>query len=207
MSDADKKTNTRWGLDSTIKTLTAKERLLNAAKACYERKGISKTTMEDIAQEAKVTRRTVYRHFSGQQDILTGVVYREVNAFWASLLQELEHVDSFGDFLVEALIYTLHHAPKTATHSFLFNQDILPVVNQIYISSEKFVTQRAEFLRPVFERLNQDKALNPELDLIMITEWFNRIAVSYLATPSPFYQTETELRKLFHAMLPPVVCH
>ncbi len=205
MSDTGSKLDTRWGLDTTIESLTAKERLLNAAKVCYERKGIPKTTMEDIAKEAKVARRTVYRHFSGQQDILNGVVYREVNAFWLVLEQELEHIDNFADFLVEALIYTLQQAPKTPTHSFLFGQDILPVVNQMYISSEEFITQRAELLRPIFDRFKQNGDLNPALDLLMITEWFNRIAVSYLATPSPFYQTEDELRKLFHEMLLPVI--
>jgi AcrR family transcriptional regulator len=201
MMDADTKSNTRrWGLDTTIEALSARERLLNAAKVCYERKGIPKTTMEDIASEAKVTRRTVYRHFGSHQEVLNGVVHREANLFWAELLQHLAFTDSFEEFILEALIYTLKHAPETPTHSFLFDQDILPVVNQIYLSSEDFICQRAEILRPVYERFSPDT----ELDLVMVTEWFNRIAVSYLATPSPFYQTEDELRILFRAMLLPV---
>ena len=40
---------------------TARDRLLDAAEACFERSGISNTTVEDIAKQASVSRATVYR--------------------------------------------------------------------------------------------------------------------------------------------------
>ncbi len=201
MSDAAANGNTlRWGLDATIESLSARERLLNAARACYEHKGIAKTTMEDIAREAGVTRRTVYRHFGSHSEVLSGVVQREANRFWAELQQHLPPVESFQAFILEALIYTLKHAPQTPTHSFLFNQNILPLVNEMYLNSRGFIEQRVEILRPVYERFNP----GGELDLVMVTEWLDRIMVSYLATPSPFFRSEDELRKLFRTMLLPV---
>jgi len=45
---------------------TARDRLLDAAEACFERSGISKTTVEDIAKQASVSRATVYRYFAGR---------------------------------------------------------------------------------------------------------------------------------------------
>jgi hypothetical protein len=130
------------------------------------------------------------------------MVQREAQLFWAGLQLHLDFTESFEEYILEALIYTLKHAPETHTHSFLFDQNILPIVNEIYLSSEDFIIQRVEDLRPVYERFNP----GGKLDLIMLTEWFNRIVVSYLATPSPFYQSEAELRKLFRAMLLPVFC-
>ena len=56
-----------------------------------------------------------------------------------------------------------------------------------------------ENLRPVYEHFNP----GGELDLVMVMEWFNRVVVSYLATPSPFYQSDSELLMLFRAMLLP----
>ena len=189
----------RWGLDTTIKALSARERLLDAAKQCYAAQGIARTTMEDIAQEAKVTRRTVYRHFGSHQEIMSAVVYREAALFWEQLQLRLQSVESFEEYLVEATLYVIMHAAETPTHSFLFNQDILPIVNQLYLSSEEFISERAEFLRPVYERFHP----GGDLDLLMVVEWFNRIVVSYLATPSPFFRSEDELRQLFRAMLAP----
>ena len=186
-------------LDATNNSLPTKERLLNATKVCYERQGIPKTTMEDIASEANVTRRTVYRHFGSHQEVLSAVVHRESNLFWDLLQQHLTFTESFEEYILEALIYILKHAPETPTHRFLFNQDILPIVNQMYLSSEDFISQRAKALRPVYEKFNPDG----KLDMIMVTEWFNRTVVSYLASPSSFYQSEDELRILFRTMLLP----
>lgn len=202
MPNTESKADTRWGLATSIESLSARERLLNAARDCYARHGIAKTTMEDIATEAKVTRRTVYRHFGSHQEVLNGVVRREANRFWAALHEHLAGVESFDEYVLEAMIYTLKHGPETPTHSFLFNQSILPIVHQMYLSNEEFIRQAAENLRPTYERLAPDG----DLDLLMVTEWFNRIVVSYLATPSPFYHSEDELRGLFRTMLSPALC-
>jgi AcrR family transcriptional regulator len=200
MPDTTITSNRRRGeVEVTIDPPPTKERLLNAAKICYERQGIPKTTMEDIASEANVTRRTVYRHFGSHQEVLSAVVQRESNLFWNELQQHLGCTESFGEYILEALIYILKHAPETPTHSFLFNQDILPIINQVYLSSEDFIKQRAEALRPVYEKFNP----GGQLDLVMVTEWFNRTVVSYLASPSSFYQSEDELRTLFRTMLLP----
>ena len=41
----------------------AKARLMDAAEECFDRYGVVKTTMDDIAKTAGVSRPTVYRHF------------------------------------------------------------------------------------------------------------------------------------------------
>ena len=40
----------------------ARELLLDATERCFERYGIAKTTIDDIADEAGVSRGTVYRY-------------------------------------------------------------------------------------------------------------------------------------------------
>jgi AcrR family transcriptional regulator len=142
----------------------------------------------------------VYRHFGSHQEILSAVVYREAGLFWEQLQPHLQSSESFEDYLIEAMVHVIMHASETPTHSFLFNQDILPIVNQLYLSSADFISERAEFLRPAYERFHPGGGL----DLLMVVEWFNRIVVSYLATPSPIFQSEDELRQLFRAMLGPV---
>ncbi len=55
----------------------ARDRLLNAAERCFERLGLRRTTIDDIAQEAKVSRSTVYRYFDGRGDLLVSAYLRE----------------------------------------------------------------------------------------------------------------------------------
>jgi len=47
--------------------------ILEAAQSCFARYGFFKTTILDIAAQAKVTRRTVYRYYPTKEDILAAV--------------------------------------------------------------------------------------------------------------------------------------
>ncbi|WP_051341920.1 TetR/AcrR family transcriptional regulator [Pseudonocardia spinosispora] len=53
---------------------TQSSRIVAAASACYDRGGIDKTTMEDVAAEAGLSRPTIYRHFAAKEDLVVAVV-------------------------------------------------------------------------------------------------------------------------------------
>ena len=180
-------------------------RLLDAAEYCYGRLGINGTGMADIAAHAQITRRTVYRYFANREEMLDAVVRREVARFWDAFHATQKHFDDLGRYLVEALIFTLKHAPTTHSHRFLFNEEVLPLVNRMYIDNRQHTLERVDVLRIIYENNLRKGGVRPKLDLIMLCEWFNRLAVSDLAAPSPFYQSEADLRKLFRAMLLPIL--
>lgn len=68
----------RWGEEIPSDLADARRRLLDAAEACFAQFGVAKTTVEDVAAKAKVSRATVYRYFDGRDDVLLGVLLREV---------------------------------------------------------------------------------------------------------------------------------
>ena len=61
-------TGERWGAKHSRCDGTARERLVDAAEACFDRLGVASTTVEDVAREAQVSRNTVYRYFAGGRD-------------------------------------------------------------------------------------------------------------------------------------------
>lgn len=182
-----------------------RSRLIDAAEHCYGRLGVNATGMADIAAHAQIARRTVYRYFANREEMLDAVVRREVARFWDSFHATQKRFDDLGRYLVEALIFTLKHAPTTHSHRFLFNEEVLPLVNRMYIDNRQHTLERVAVLRIVYENNLRRSGIRPKLDLVMLCEWFNRLAVSYLAAPSPFYQSEKELRGLFRAMLLPII--
>ena len=60
--------STRWGADTRMGVDDAVRRLIDAAESCFDHYGVAKTSVEDIADEAKVSRATVYRYFAGGRD-------------------------------------------------------------------------------------------------------------------------------------------
>src|SRR5438093_2337549 len=52
-------------------------RILAAAFSCAGRIGLVRTTMADVAREARLSRQTVYRYFASKHDLLMALVIRE----------------------------------------------------------------------------------------------------------------------------------
>lgn len=53
------------------------EQILAAAAEVITRIGYDKTTMSDVAEEAGLSRRTIYLYFQGKEDLFEALVYRE----------------------------------------------------------------------------------------------------------------------------------
>jgi AcrR family transcriptional regulator len=105
---------------------TLEERIVDAMLECIGRWGIAKTTADDIARTAGVSRATLYRVFPGGKDVAFEALMRsEVARFFESVSGPLEAVDSLEDALVigmvgaarflhdhEPLRYLLTHEPE-----------------------------------------------------------------------------------------------
>jgi AcrR family transcriptional regulator len=84
---------------------TVNDRVLDAAKTCIERWGIAKVTIDDIAAAARVSRATIYRMFPGGKDVLFEALrVRELEEFFARLLQRVEGATGLEDLLVRAVV-------------------------------------------------------------------------------------------------------
>ena len=84
------------------------ERLIVATQACFERYGVMKTTVEDIATAAGISRATVYRYASGRDDLILAVLMRSADQFFTRLGRRLlRPTGSMSDRIVEGILYTL----------------------------------------------------------------------------------------------------
>ncbi|MGA0878583.1 MAG: TetR/AcrR family transcriptional regulator [Ilumatobacteraceae bacterium] len=94
-------------LDATHDS-AAEIRVLEAARRCVDRWGISKVTIDDVAAEAHVSRATLYRLFPGGKDVLFEALRgRELAEFFEGMRQHLVGVESLVDFAVEVSHYAL----------------------------------------------------------------------------------------------------
>src|SRR5882724_11487134 len=61
------------------------DRLYEAALVCIDRRGYRKTSMDDIAREAGVSRPTVYTYFGSKQEVVLEVIVRQAADLLATL--------------------------------------------------------------------------------------------------------------------------
>jgi AcrR family transcriptional regulator len=88
----------------TEPALESRERVLAGTYECIARVGIAKTTVEDAARAAGVSRATVYRLFpGGREELLRDTVAWEMARFFARLGVALGPTADFCTFLERAL--------------------------------------------------------------------------------------------------------
>lgn len=80
------------------------ERVVRAAYKCFERNGIDRTSIEDIAREAGVTRPTVYRYFRGKVQIVDLISAEESRKVNAEVRKRLVRGQKFDDLVTDALL-------------------------------------------------------------------------------------------------------
>lgn len=84
-----------------------RERLLRAAEECFGRFGVAKTTMEDVAKAASVSRATLYRHFADREALVVAAVERRALINVPRMQAHIQRWPTFADRLVEGLIYNI----------------------------------------------------------------------------------------------------
>jgi AcrR family transcriptional regulator len=91
-------------------------RILDAALAVIDRKGLARLSLEDVAAEAGVSRQTVYRHVGGRDGLITATILREEEAFLDSLRGVVGHeaTPARGATLRSTLAAAIHLALEDA---------------------------------------------------------------------------------------------
>jgi AcrR family transcriptional regulator len=163
-----------------VTAYSARERLLEAAYACVARYGIGKTTMEDVAREAKVSRATVYRTFpTGKDQLVREVVAWEAARFFQRLAAAVDRAPDVTAVVEEALVFA-HRAIDD--HAVL--QKILQTEPELLIplltgQSEVLVGFVRTFLLP---RL-ADAELRPGLTPGAAADYVARMVLSFIGSP------------------------
>lgn len=163
------------------------ERIRSAALECFARRGVTRTTVDDIAVEAGVSRATLYRAFPGGKDTLVDAVLgRELHRFFVELSDELaRHPDPEGllvagigaalRFLTThpALRAVLDHEPELVLSQVAFHR-LGPILDAAVVFA-------APYLRPHVRSDHPD----PDAAATEVADLLVRLVLSHALEPSP----------------------
>jgi AcrR family transcriptional regulator len=83
------------------------EAILDAAVVEFERHGLRRVALEDVARRAGVSRTTIYRRFANKDDLIAAVVERENVALFADIAAELKQAGPQSNYYVEAFTLSI----------------------------------------------------------------------------------------------------
>jgi AcrR family transcriptional regulator len=187
------------------KTQPVRERLLDAAEGCLEQFGSEKTSMEDVARAAGMSRATVYRYFENREALLLGVASRQASALAAEAINYLAQFSTISDWLVEGLLFTLREIPNRPVFASLVTSLDSRASSSLWLGSTSLVEIGINVLQPIFSNAKAQGLLRDDVEPEMLVEWLLRMLWTYLNAPSQVATDEEGMRKLFRMMLIPAV--
>lgn len=182
----------------------ARDRIVDAALDCFRRYGIAKTTVEDVARAAGVSRPTVYRQFRGGRDeIVLEVLVRRGAVHYARIGRVMDRHPDLGDAVVAGVHEAIEAARSDEYLSMLIAPENAGLTALVVSASETMRTATRLLLEPVCERARAAGTLRPDLDLDDAAEWLVRIVTSFVATGGPAPRSGPELGEYLRRFLVP----
>ncbi|HZQ31922.1 MAG TPA: helix-turn-helix domain-containing protein [Mycobacterium sp.] len=77
-------------------------KILDAAVAEFEKHGVRRVALDDVARRAGVSRMTIYRRFANRDELVTAVIDRENEVLFAEIADELKSSGPQSNYYVEA---------------------------------------------------------------------------------------------------------
>jgi AcrR family transcriptional regulator len=167
---------------------TPPARVLVATIACIARWGLAKTTLDDIAREAGLSRATVYRLFPGGKDtVVRAAVAAEVEAVGNELTARTAHCDNVEDVLVTVITYATEVLQGHPALQYLLTHEPDQVLPHLAFGNLDVVLAAATAVG--------EPLLQPYVgtgDAASTAEWVARIVLSYALAPSEWFDLANE---------------
>ena len=187
---------------ATGKRARTRERILDAAVACFEASGIGQSNMVDIADRAGIGRSTLYRHFPKLEDIIAQVIIRDTKELFALNRDMTASFTDVEDIIVESFVFILRELPKRTVLNMLFKQDP-ELVQQLSLEAQSFNELGAEFSVSSYELAKREGRLRDGVKLEEYVEWTTRILVSLASTPYEYQYDSIRMRQYLKRFLIP----
>lgn len=132
--------------------------VLDAAERAFGRLGFGRTTIDDIADEAGVSRSLVYRHFCSRDEILTGVIGRITDALTVDLAQRLDETQSLGDYIEDAMVHVVAMVRRDPSLVSVFSDGGRAAAGRVVGTTGDIKARARRFARSILEAAGPQRA-------------------------------------------------
>ncbi len=158
------------------------EQILDAALEQFQLAGIRRSSVEDVARRAGVSRITVYRRFPRKEVLIAEMAAREVRRVVAAVDAETSSIDDFSERLVESFVVMLRVVRQHPLIKRLLAVEPDEMLRYLTIEGERVIAIGTAYAAEQIRRA-QLAGEAPEYAPEPVAEILARLAHSLLLTP------------------------
>lgn len=156
------------------------QRILDAAADLIAHFGYDKTTVDDIARKAGVSKGAIYLHFKSKDDLFEGLLVREMMAYHERWLDRIEADPKGGTIggMYKNVLYALSASDFMAA---MFRQDN-HVLGSYLRKPDNFFRRQNQGARYEFVKMMQDAgSMREDIDAKVVAHIMNMLAFGLVA--------------------------
>ena len=164
-------------IQAKIDMSETEERIIDGARKCFEGIGVANTRLGDIAKRAGVSRQTIYKHFSGKEDIIDRIGFLEMVKVNKVLRERIQRDLPFPDKLTHAIVASVEVSQENPyLRKVIEDAQLMPRFPDKDVSL--YLWQRSRW-NNFLERAQKAGELAPDLDLDEVVHWilFSQLAL------------------------------
>jgi AcrR family transcriptional regulator len=190
-----------WGGSPPADDAEARKRIIDAALRLVDRRGAAQTTVSDIADELGITRRTVYRYFTGTDELFAAAAESALGGFVAQIDRVVADLDVTGQ-LVEVVAYIIERLPQEPQLALLLANDRSNMFSRAMLTPDVIARCRAvlHHAKIDWDQLGFD---DPTIDELV--ELLLRMIQSMVIAPPEPQRGGAELRAYLHRWIGPAL--
>jgi TetR/AcrR family transcriptional regulator len=172
-----------WGTaTSLLDDEEARRRLVSATLRCIVRRGTGRISVGDVADEAGVSRTTVYRYYRTREDLLTGVMLSRLDKAMDLIVRSLEEPDNAARSIPDLILVAIGLAHGKVEKA-LYSPDSRQFVTAVQMTSELVSDGVYRHISPLLQRWQADGQLASDLDLRTTARWVQWVSVMLMSPP------------------------
>lgn len=177
--------------------------MLEGTYECIARRGMAKTTVDDIAAASGVSRASIYRLFPGGRDqVLRETVGWEMERFFVRLGAELGDAVDFAEFLERALPLARRDLSDHAVLQKVLETEPDRLNALITLQQHRVIGAIAAYFLPLLVRDRDAGIVRPDVDLAQAAEYVARLSLSLISSPGRHDLADpTEVHRVVHREL------
>ena len=154
-----------------------RDQILEAANLCFSQLGIQRTSVQDVARMANVSRGTVYRYFEDRSILIDAAIefgaqkfYKDVASAMAKKTTLAEKIGAMAETHAKILI---DHRTRNRLMA-----DDAELMRHIISDGDSAVRRTTAFLVPYVREAQDRGEVGPGVDVTAASEWLARIIYS-----------------------------
>jgi TetR/AcrR family transcriptional repressor of uid operon len=182
-------------------------RILDAAYELFSRFGIQRTTMEDVARRAGVSRITVYRRFATRAVLVDQLIRREIRRYFDQFLVDIEHAETAADRVVLGFVSSLRAFRHNPLIGGLMASDPNALIPSTIGDGGRTLAAVREFVAGQLRREQDAGNVSGDVNVDIVAELMVRVCSSFLVIPSHIVDLDDDeqLRDLARQFLVPML--